>query len=103
MRLIDADKLKKEFGYTDEWYKGRTVCEHIDNATTVSFIVSPDYVTELQNHNKELIKQLENMERLTGEWIDHQGLFSECDQCHYNTVLGYNFCPYCGADMRKGE
>ncbi len=39
-------------------------------------------------------------QRPQGEWIDHQGLFSECDQCHCNVILGYNFCPNCGAKMR---
>ena len=37
--------------------------ELIDNAPVVSFAISPDYVTELQNLNKELIKQLEEVER----------------------------------------
>lgn len=27
--------MKKEFGYTDEWYKSRTVTQIIDNALTV--------------------------------------------------------------------
>ena len=33
--LISRSELKKVFGYTDEWYKGRTICELIDNAPTV--------------------------------------------------------------------
>jgi hypothetical protein len=41
----------------------------IDEASTVSFMISPDYVTELQNLNKELIRQLEEADRPHGEWI----------------------------------
>jgi len=65
-RLIDADKLKKvlcEEYEAREHYIGEKMLEAIDNAPTVSFVISPDYVTELQNINKELIKQLEEAER----------------------------------------
>ena len=43
------------------------------------------------------IKALE--ERPTGEWINHQDLFSECSECHFNTAFGLNYCPNCGAKM----
>ena len=41
-----------------------------------------------------------------GEWITHQTgmlLWEECNQCHAQVgTIGMNFCPNCGADMRKG-
>ena len=103
--LISRKALKREFGYTDEWYKGRTVCAIIDNAPTVDFMISPDYVTELQNRNKELIKQLEDMERPQGEWktnLTTGDIFCSCCKgVRRDTRINHiNFCNSCGADMR---
>lgn len=43
--------------------------------------------------------------RPTGKWITHQTgllLWEECDQCGARVgTVGMNFCPNCGADMRK--
>ena len=46
-------------------------------------------------------------ERHRGEWIvdGHERGFSECSKCGYIAVSvlserHYNFCPFCGADMR---
>ena len=46
-------------------------------------------------------------ERKTGEWIDgmpyvnsHWKVCSECHESAPDSCGGYNFCPYCGADMR---
>lgn len=41
----------------------------LEEKPTVSFAINPDYVIELQEHNKKLIKQLEEVERPQGEWI----------------------------------
>ena len=82
---------------TEEWrtYVNDT-CENILNkvhsAPTVDFIISPDYVTELQNINKELIKQLEESVRPQGEWIDYDNTFYKCPECGY--LLGKR-CPRC--------
>jgi hypothetical protein len=78
--LISRKALKREFGYTDEWYKGRTVCAIIDNAPTVE-------------------------ERPKGEWIEHstyKGVLI-CSHCNHGETQAYDtfkFCPNCGADMR---
>ena len=103
-RLIDADKL-----YPDCLTKEGTLAisqSQIANAPTVSFMISPDYVTELQNLNKELVKQLEEAERPTGKWIYHEdwknegGCGYECSCCGRTYDYDMNFCGYCGADMR---
>ena len=80
------------------------VLKLIDNAPTVSFTISPDYVTELQNLNKELIKQLEETERPQGEWIDEGVDGWKCNKCGYGVVRynNTNFCPRCGAEIEKG-
>ena len=39
-----------------------------------------------------------------GEWIEHfdeSGKWYECDQCHTDWGGSVNYCPNCGADMRK--
>lgn len=88
------------------------ICKIIDNAPTVSFMISPDYVTELQNRNNELIKQLEEAERPQGEWIEkveRRGCFAgdktvysyTCPFCGVKEFKKYPFC-HCGAAMRKG-
>ena len=64
----------------------------IDNAPAVNFIISPDYVTELQNLNKELIKQLEEVKRSQGEWEDYSVDFYKCPECGY---LLNKDCPCC--------
>lgn len=87
-RLIDAEPLEEVFekqanerlcGYS-EFMEGvkngyRLALMHIKNAPTVE-------------------------ERKHGEWVDnHNGTFTctECGEKHSKS----NFCPNCGADMRK--
>lgn len=39
-----------------------------------------------------------------GRWIEHFdeiGKWYECDQCHTDCGGSVNYCPNCGADMRK--
>ena len=94
MRTIDADKLKKVLSdkdyitYTHEFGDAIPVdwiMSAIDNAPTVE-------------------------ERPTGEWIKHiddlypEDSTEECPFCHEEQRLvgnDDNFCPNCGADMRK--
>ena len=85
VRLIDANALKD---YAFEVYQGNGVeletlmvvpLAEINNAPTVSFMISPNYVTELQNINKELTKQLEEAERPQGierDVVGYEGLYS---------------------------
>ena len=47
-------------------------------------------------------------ERPQGEWIiseyvdTRRGFITKCPFCKTDTIGGGNFCPNCGADMRKG-
>jgi len=94
MRLGDLDALKKALEVTqyndiDDLTRTERL---IDNAPTVNFIISPDYVTELQNINKELIKQLEETERPQDNsickncfnYIDDNNYLGECVRCKYD-------------------
>ena len=61
-------------------------------------------------------RHTEEIQRLMpkrGEWICHEGIWIdfdyyptkyECNQCHHyvDVASDKNFCPNCGADMRKG-
>ena len=76
--LISRSELKKVFGYTDEWYKGRTVCAIIDNAPTE--------------------------ERPQGRWIKTQEdrwIYPICSECGYKENVVTNYCANCGAKMDK--
>lgn len=66
-----------------------------------------------------VLNRLPSADRPQGEWIrdrywsrgvgmgEEYGFFYKCSMCEYEvedgyTRCGFNFCPYCGADMRKG-
>lgn len=94
--LISRSALKEQFSEIVGEYIVSEIISIIDNVPTVNFMISPDYVTELQNRNKELIRQLEEAERPKGEWADH----NTCPFCNHTYDWEYNFCPNCGADLR---
>ncbi len=83
MRLIDADELEKEFcsgcQYENNKYSNCIDCA-LANAPTIE-------------------------ERKMGEWQigkDKYGVYGECSVCKMRQYAGImNFCPNCGADMRK--
>ena len=110
MRIIDAEALKKQFGYTDEWYKSRTVAQIIDNAPIVTIA---EWKAEMPSYIKEAM--LDAL-RPNGEWTqeDHTDEMlniwhcSNCKEDFCSEVGGhpkewnYNFCPNCGAKMQNG-
>ena len=102
--LISRNALKKEFGYTDEWYKGRTVCAIIDNAPAVEAIS-----TEL--HEKIRDKLIRSNLRPQGKWIGKEEYddypnkkVCECSECGKMICISHddfpNFCENCGAEMK---
>ena len=52
--LISRKALKKVFGYTDEWYKGRTICAIIDNAPPIETTIydEDEYEEEEEEENE---------------------------------------------------
>ena len=66
----------------------------------------PDVVErEDYEQMKYLVHNLVNSlpSRKCGEWIGAGFLTSECSKCHhlFHELEAMNFCPNCGADMRK--
>lgn len=108
MRLIDADALKEEFDIAffndeDDYKKALRI---IDNAPTVPL---PDFK---DGYKQAIIDGKTNFQRPQGEWEYNQydgnpniGNW-HCSECRhiisgkYSQYPNYNFCPYCGADMR---
>ena len=101
MELIDKDALMRTLGITDmncskcawcdkEWSRCKRgpdfedACCAIENAPTIE-------------------------ERKTGKWEDYHTTCSECgwqmidDVTESPNMVGFNFCPNCGADMRESH
>lgn len=82
MRLIDPIELKRSIVVAVENGRATTLDEIIDEQPTI--------------------------EPKKGEWIDFsmsiKGVPTEaCSECgEWSLGMGKNFCPNCGADMRKG-
>lgn len=74
------------------------ILRKIDNAPTV------DINTELSVAYLKGRRQGQSEERPQGEWIKkYKGqVNSFCSECDYEVGKITNFCPNCGADMRKG-
>lgn len=99
MRLIDADALM------EECYE-----ELKDNSLWYDKDTSKDYADghdEGKRIMMAIIDQAPTIEPKRGEWINVSGSWSPNEKC---SVCGevvheynYNFCPYCGADMRERE
>lgn len=118
VRLIDANVLKentlKKRGLPWESMQ-HVFCitgEELDNAPTVEpqpFV----NITFNEEKMKEFVAQAKaeilaeyKIERPQGEWISHADSWKKtCSNCGFNWkhVDEFDFCPNCGADMRKGE
>lgn len=64
-----------------------------------------DVCSSIKDNRQKCGSYLE--ERPHGEWIYHKEwecdgeCAFECSKCGMGTDVDYNFCPNCGADMRK--
>ena len=96
MRMIDADKL-----YPDCMTKNGTLAisqSQIANAPTVDTTFKEVVAYECGQ---------KSVERPQGEWIEHYDssdgfTWLTCSRCMCKAYEDdYNFCPNCGADMRK--
>jgi hypothetical protein len=109
MRLIDADALKEKFKersywtYTHEYGDAIPIgwiMSGIDNAPTVE--PDMDFAKECYANGYEDGKN----ERPQGEWINTRPPEMSdnivCSLCGYDSIASFNYCPNCGADMRKG-
>lgn len=89
MRILDADALLKMINSK----KGMIGCTGLRN-----------YINFMAKDDKEIVK------RKKGEWKqvwdeNEQGLpvivCVQCNECKHLNLMPTNFCPHCGADMRK--
>lgn len=132
MRLIDADELKraieKELSQMSNW--GETFIPLlIDNAPTINPLTDPLFdayskIADLEfEHSGDFWittpkgkKIYFEKKRPRGKWISQfdysqqhktmpsgYGNFWWCNKCDSSTEKKSNFCPNCGADMRKGD
>ena len=99
MKLIDVDALRADYGMAedckncktgyrsceyDRIYSKMDFCGWLDDAPTVDAVPV-----------------------VHGRWIHrtpnngHTPPYDECDNCGWEVRIKTNFCPNCGADMRK--
>ena len=107
VRLIDANALIEKVNENKELFeKERVYLEDLLlNAPTVEpevYMNGKDYNLYLEGYKQGK----KHFERPQGEWI-RTALYGktcyECDSCHLHFDITTNFCPNCGANMRKGE
>ncbi len=106
MRLIDADALKEAIGDIyglsfEEMIEDFTWLKAIDNAPTIPL---PDFKA---GYKQAIIDGRTNYSRPQGEWITNNWGETYC-KCGFPALydefgleIKSNFCPNCGADMRK--
>ena len=123
MRLIDADPLIEEiasiYGFSISSVRCSLVGSVIANAPTINIPHSDDW----EKYSDKLWKnayERGKADRPQGKWIrdrywsrgigmgEEYGFFYKCSLCEYEvengyTRCGFNFCPYCGADMRGAD
>jgi len=121
MRLIDADTLSEHKFVSINCYL-KSNCDNgfsqykqgwndaidaiIDNAPTVKTFTLEDIEEQYRKGLEKGLSEWET-ERPHGEWIEmsdnygHSSCF--CSRCGTQEGKRYDFCPNCGADMRKEE
>lgn len=95
--------VREEFYNTDAsvWEKMPEVKQAIDMA--IEALQENESLARSVNEASELLRK----KRPRGEWIYHAEWYSdgecafECSKCGMGVDIDYNFCPNCGADMRK--
>lgn len=100
MRLIDADALMDRMYH--EAFETDTDMQKWDSGCWIRYKMFENAIDEAPTIDAD---------RPKGKWHHIQsvcyggGTMKEvvCSKCHEHYILPTNFCPYCGADMRKRE
>lgn len=108
--------MTKKVIYLDDVLDAIESCEHYPLFDTKKMSIGiVDFVGLVIKYLdiKEAIEQLPSAEPepKTGEWREHifDGFMGgrpralRCTRCNYISLSAYNFCPWCGADMRGEE
>jgi len=114
MRLIDVDELKEHKFVSINCYL-KSNCDNgfsqykqgwndaidaiIDNAPTVKTFTLEDIEEQYRKGLEKGLSEWET-ERPQGEWKLHRMIYY-CSECSRGVENQENFCPNCGADMRK--
>ena len=97
MRTIDADRLIKVIEKAQFEGSGN-IMSIINDAPTVDITFKEVVAYECGQ---------KSVERLHGEWVEHYDssdgfTWLTCSRCMFKAYEeDYNFCPNCGAEMRK--
>ena len=107
MRLIDADRLLSDRMKSMYYHlpNGDIAIPIIDieHAPTIKKDITDDYMDGWDDAINAIRTRKFEIEPWQGEWIGAGFLTSECSRCHhlFHELEAMNFCPHCGADMRK--
>lgn len=98
----------------------RDMARWIDGDALIAWIKETQHQTSKMKNVICKIKTMPSEDRSQGKWIrdrywsrgtgmgEEYGFFYKCSLCEYEvengyTRCGFNFCPYCGADMRGAD
>lgn len=89
----------------------------IDGDALIAWIKESQHMTSKMRNIICKVETMPSADRPQGKWIrdrywsrgvgmgEEYGFFYKCSMCEYEvesgyTRCGFNYCPYCGADMR---
>ena len=108
MRLIDADALIKKMVERKRPMVGEDASK--DRFRYVQWLADYYAIKEAPTVQQEPLVQVSEVtysDRKRGEWIVNERGFYVCKNCGYMPTSDgytyYNFCPNCGADMRRDK
>ena len=99
-RIIEIEENDYELSKADKIPSMGFECRRI----LIAVRDSKPYEEPRDNFDLGYVKGLEDA-RPQGEWIKNEHTFWTCSHCNWFNEMNrikYNFCPNCGADMRKG-
>lgn len=105
--LISRKALKKAIMYKDNvnsetWEQlYDSVLAEIDNAPTVEPNQLTQDIIDKVNVNIGLAQPIKD-ERPQGKWIELREYDNKCSICGQSMMDKWDYCPNCGAEMRKG-
>lgn len=104
MRLIDADAFKKVLSEHEMEHDKRRSFDDYDCGAANAYEHASDFLDDMPTITIP-VAELDTTEDF-GEWLDvnGDGSIMKCSKCGEEVCCkGNNFCPNCGADMRRKE
>ena len=93
--MLTGDKVSEFYKYLAELY-GRPVYTHEFLTLDIKEKAKADFVSLCRD-------SVEVRENVHGEWVETESVYYICSLCGDDSYYESNFCPNCGADMRKGD